>query len=294
MGGASDEAGGPSRKGVSRGAPRCAASANARLEQGYQSTMVAWANERPWVTPKSAHFTVGRTGDVIQHVGIYDPAWAAGRVADPTWRLLPADASTADSTPNKLCVHIEHEGFSVPPQYGYDYLYDETHAWPQPMVQSSIEVQRWCLGELGVDASADAVIGHFMTDGVSRADVPAQAVPLLLPVARVLLVYDRDEAGERAVKRLSEQYGTMRSVAIPNANDITDYHLSGGSLRDLVQPHLYVAADACLYCGGERYSYRADGHPVCRSHADAEREASERSPLVRVAIEEHWARLAAP
>ena len=147
------------------------------IMQGYQPTMVAWANERPRVTPKSAHFTVGRTGDVIQHVGIYDPAWAAGRVADPTWRLLPADASTADSTPNKLCVHIEHEGFSVPPQYGYDYLYDETHAWPQPMVQSSIEVQRWCLGELGVDASADAVIGHFMTDGVSRADDPGSAWP---------------------------------------------------------------------------------------------------------------------
>ena len=75
------------------------------------------------------------------------------------------------------------------------------------------------------------------TLGSIDAPVPDDAVPLLLPAARVLLLYDDDDGGQRAMARLSGRYGGMSAVAVPEG-DITDYWRAGGALRDLVQPHL--------------------------------------------------------
>src|SRR5688572_451815 len=82
------------------------------IMQGYQNTMVLWAKERPPVNRKSAHFTVGRNGRVVQHVSIWTPAW---HVAWEDW--------------NVHSIGIEHEGFSVDPGYPYDYLYTVARPW---------------------------------------------------------------------------------------------------------------------------------------------------------------------
>jgi N-acetyl-anhydromuramyl-L-alanine amidase AmpD len=142
------------------------------IMQGYQRTMIAWARERPYATPKSAHFTIGRGGRIVQHVGVYDPAWTAGHVNRPTWpRYRPS------TNPNRYLVHIEHEGFSVPPGYGYDYVYDDRRPWPALMVDASVRVQRWVLAELAIEASQETVIGHFETDSVNRVNDPGPAWP---------------------------------------------------------------------------------------------------------------------
>ena len=130
--------------------------------QGWQATMVRWARERPRVTRKSAHFTIGRNGRVVQHVPIRRQAWHAGRLdpgAPPRWSLLPAGAN-----PNDHAIGIEHEGFSGEP-------------WPEPQVQATIRVHRWLFAELGLVPSPETVIGHFMTAPASRAADPGPTWP---------------------------------------------------------------------------------------------------------------------
>ena len=142
------------------------------IMQGYQRTMLAWANERPYATPKSAHFTIGRDGRIVQHVGIFDSAWTAGYVNRPTWPLY-----RPGTNPNRTLVHIEHEGFSVPPGYGFDHVYTEGRPWPPSMVDASIEVYRWVFEQLALEPSTRTVIGHFETDSVNRAHDPGPLWP---------------------------------------------------------------------------------------------------------------------
>lgn len=130
--------------------------------QGWQATMIRWARERPRATPKSAHFTIGRDGRIVQHVPIRRQAWHAGRLdpdAPPRWSLLPHRAN-----PNDYAIGIEHEGFSGEP-------------WPEPQVQATIHVHRWLFAELGLVPSGATVIGHCMTAPASRAADPGPAWP---------------------------------------------------------------------------------------------------------------------
>ena len=130
--------------------------------QGFQSEMIRWARERPAANLKSAHFTIGRDGRIVQHVGIRRQAWHAGRLdpgRPPVWRLLPAGGN-----PNNFAVGIEHEGFS-----GED--------WPEAQILAAIRVHRWLFSELGLIPSEDTVIGHFMTAPASRAHDPGPGWP---------------------------------------------------------------------------------------------------------------------
>ena len=130
--------------------------------QGWQATMIRWARERPRVTPRSAHFTIGRDGRIVQHVPIRRQAWHAGRLdpgAPPRWSLLPSGAN-----PNDYAVGIEHEGFSGEP-------------WPERQLEATIRVHRWLFAELGLVPSGETVIGHSMTAPASRAADPGPSWP---------------------------------------------------------------------------------------------------------------------
>ena len=132
------------------------------IMQGYARTMIDWATNNS--VQKSAHFIIDREGNITQTVSIYSPAWHAGRTAIESWKSFPG------GNPNKYTVGIEHEGFSVDPGYGYDYIYDGS--WPEAMMDASAKVHKWILGELSLDANDQTVIGHFETDAVSRANDP--------------------------------------------------------------------------------------------------------------------------
>lgn len=135
------------------------------IMQGYARTMIEWARTNS--TQKSAHFIIDRDGNITQTVSIYSPAWHAGRTAKVTWDSFPS------GNPNKYTVGIEHEGFSVDPGYGYDFIYED--GWPDAMMEASVQVHQWILGELGLEANDQTVIGHNETDGVSRANDPGPA-----------------------------------------------------------------------------------------------------------------------
>ena len=132
------------------------------IMQGYARTMIDWATNNS--VQKSAHFIIDREGNITQTVSIYSPAWHAGRTAKESWKSFPG------GNPNKYTVGIEHEGFSVDPGYGYDYIYDGS--WPEAMMDASAKVHKWILGELSLDANDQTVIGHFETDAVIRANDP--------------------------------------------------------------------------------------------------------------------------
>lgn len=135
--------------------------------QGYQQTMIDWAHGLGDNPPKSAHFTINRAGRIVQHVNIYDAAWAAGDVYAPTWALwLPG------MNPNWYVVHIEHEGFSIHPGYSYDYLYSRANPWPEAMKQASLRVHKWVFEEAAIRPGVNSVITHSMTNTVSRAQDP--------------------------------------------------------------------------------------------------------------------------
>ena len=136
------------------------------VAQGYMTGLLGIAQQA--APGKSWHFSIGRDGTIVQHVSIWDPAWHAGDVNAPTWRLHNA------TNPNKRTVGIEHEGFSIPPGYSYDYLYSQAAPWPEALIEASIRVHRWVFAQCvsWLVPSEDTVITHSMLNTRTRAQDP--------------------------------------------------------------------------------------------------------------------------
>lgn len=60
--------------------------------------------------PRSAHYAVGRDGDVHQYVDERDTAFHAGKIVTPTWTGLKRGSNGAFINPNFYSIGIEHEG----------------------------------------------------------------------------------------------------------------------------------------------------------------------------------------
>ena len=166
--------------------------------QGYQQTMITWAAEKTGRV--SAHFTIGRDGRIVQHVGIFDPAWHAGRVEAPTWPHYQG------TNPNFYTVGVEHEGFSAVPMYTYDDIYDEYNPWPTAMTDASIRVHQWIVEQTGIVPSVETIIGHNETATRSRADDPGEMWPRYRIIEALL------EAAVAPVFNAAEVTWQMRSA----------------------------------------------------------------------------------
>jgi N-acetylmuramoyl-L-alanine amidase len=91
----------------------------------------------------SAHYGVGRTGEVHQYVKEEDAAWHAGRVDLPVWALIKPNIN-----PNLYTIGIEHEG-------------KPDDVWTDAMKQASAALireicQRW---QIPIDRAH--IVGHF-------------------------------------------------------------------------------------------------------------------------------------
>ena len=64
----------------------------------------------------------------------------------------------------------------------------------------------------------------------ARLDVSAWGA-YLLPLARLLIAYDTDEAGSEGAHTMGSLTARARLITVPGGNDITDYHVGGGNLR---------------------------------------------------------------
>src|SRR5581483_2904969 len=132
----------------------------------------------------SAHFTVGKQGEIEQYVSINDTAYANGlrwEAADnpaggiwknprgipvtPAWRgLIPG------VNPNYYTISIEHEGFF-------------REAWTEPMYLANLKLLRWIQDELRreqpgfVYLRGETLIGHNDFDSVDRPNCPGPNAP---------------------------------------------------------------------------------------------------------------------
>jgi hypothetical protein len=158
------------------------------IMQGYLTTIDAWAanGQSKIIT----HFGISRTGRVCQYQDIYTEGVHTTSVSSPTAARVIQYGSVAGRGVNPYSIAIEHEGFSVDPGYGHDYIYTTARPWPEAMVLASIAVKRWIFAapdtNLGAP-SVDSIIGHYEADARSRINDPCpQTDRSLWPRARMI------------------------------------------------------------------------------------------------------------
>lgn len=107
----------------------------------------------------SAHFGIGKNGEIHQYVDVNNVAWANGVVNKPSWPLLITDVN-----PNYYTVSIEHEGNTG------DQLTDAQY-------RASLALHRWLIATFGLGVNQNTIIGHCQIDGVNRVNCPGAGFP---------------------------------------------------------------------------------------------------------------------
>jgi N-acetyl-anhydromuramyl-L-alanine amidase AmpD len=91
----------------------------------------------------SAHYGIGKSGEVHQYVQENDAAWHAGRVDAPVWKFIRPNVN-----PNLYTVGIEHEG-------------KPDDVWTAAMKESSATLIREICQRWQIPIDRDHVVGHF-------------------------------------------------------------------------------------------------------------------------------------
>lgn len=91
----------------------------------------------------SAHYGIGKAGDVHQYVKEMDVAWHAGRVSLPTWKNIKPKVN-----PNLYTIGIEHEG-------------QPNDVWPEAQKAASAALIRNICDYYKLPIDRDHVIGHY-------------------------------------------------------------------------------------------------------------------------------------
>ena len=95
----------------------------------------------------SAHYGVGRTGDVHRYVRDADTAWHAGRVHAPAWTGIRRGTNNLYVNPNFYTLGIEHEG-------------NEQSDWTDAMYASSSQLIADCAIRWSIPLDRSHVVGH--------------------------------------------------------------------------------------------------------------------------------------
>ena len=167
------------------------------IMQGYQSTMINWADQRPPVNIVAAHFSIGRTGRIVQHKSIWDPGY-----------------HVAWGNYNSNSVGIEHEGFSVHPvAYTPDYIYSAERPWPTVMIDASIAVHKWVVEAVRTydPTFLYTIIGHNETGQPDRIHDPGQ-LWLEQVKPRILAAFDPPVTVDDFQRGRKEMYEAMMTM----------------------------------------------------------------------------------
>lgn len=121
---------------------------------------------------KSAHFCIGKQGEVEQYISINDTAygnglrWQNGKWFTPTNKpVTPSWVDLiANVNPNQYTISIEHEG-------------KPEDMWTQPMYDANNRVLQWIADEIGITYIAHrTLIGHNEINSVDRPNCPGPNV----------------------------------------------------------------------------------------------------------------------
>lgn len=91
----------------------------------------------------SAHYGIGKNGEVHQYVQETDTAWHAGRVEAPVWKLIRPGVN-----PNLYTIGIEHEG-------------KPNDQWTEEMKRVSANLIREICQRWQIPIDRNHIVGHF-------------------------------------------------------------------------------------------------------------------------------------
>lgn len=95
----------------------------------------------------SAHYGIGKNGEVHQYVQETNSAWHAGRVHAPSWQLIKSVAGGGYVNPNFYTIGIEHEG-------------NENTEWTETMYAASAAMINNIAARWNIPVNRAHIIGH--------------------------------------------------------------------------------------------------------------------------------------
>lgn len=104
----------------------------------------------------SAHYGIGKNGEVRQFVLEENTAWHSGIRNKPTWRYTPG----SNVNTNSVLIGIEHEGYY-------------RDVWTEKMKKASAQLVYEICTRWGIPINRDFIIGHYQIDNVRRKNCPA-------------------------------------------------------------------------------------------------------------------------
>ncbi len=137
----------------------------------------------------SAHYGIGKTGEIHQYVKETDEAWHAGIVENPTWKLLDPKVS-----PNRMTVGIEHEG-------------QANDIWTDEMKKASSELIRDVCTRWKIPLDRDHVVGHYEIKS-SKPNCPAVNKGII----DELISLAKGKTKEEAIKMIEEGLVIIKSI----------------------------------------------------------------------------------
>lgn len=124
----------------------------------------------------SAHYGVGRNGEVHQYVEEGRASWHCGKVNRPDLSLPWYDPNI---NPNLRTLGFEFEGWSGQPL-------------TEIQTAAGIALLRWVLRRYPIEPNGNTVIGHYRLDSVNRAGCPGSVFPWARIFKALEIVDDMD------------------------------------------------------------------------------------------------------
>jgi len=137
----------------------------------------------------SAHFGIGKNGEVHQYVKEEDTAWHAGRIDNPNWKFIKPN----NVNPNLYTIGIEHEGRS-------------DDVWTGAMKQASAELIREVCERWDIPIDRAHIIGHYQIFS-KKPNCPAKdkkIIDELIALATGPQAHNIPSQVEEGVKKIEE------------------------------------------------------------------------------------------
>ncbi len=141
----------------------------------------------------SAHYGIGKNGDIHQYVQEKDTAWHAGRVHAPRWNLIKSAGNGTYINPNYYTIGIEHEG-------------NETTEWTEDMYNSCTSLVAEICKRWNIPIDRNHIIGH--QEIYSLKTCPGFKVDL-----KKIVEQSRQKAGYNLSFNVTNQTGTVKTTA---------------------------------------------------------------------------------